>query len=194
MGNLEKRTQEKAKRLKIQESITLALFRITAHKGRFMFAKESYVRKHLNLPDNAGRDPSHRMRQAMQRLQKRGLLEWKKDDTGWKSRLTEKGEKFAERIEKAERITIRPPKLWDEKWRVVIFDVKEKYKSSRDRFRRILTKAGLLRLQDSVWIHPYDCEELVSLIRKELKLGGSVLYLIVEGIESNSKLRQHFKL
>ena len=89
---------------------------------------------------------------------------------------------------------IRKPKKWDEKWRVVIFDVPEKYRSSRERFRRILQKAGFLRLQDSVWIHPYDCEELVAFMRKELRLGGSVLYLIVEGLEGESKVREHFKL
>ncbi len=159
-----------------------------------LFADESYVRRCLGFTDKNERAPSYRIRQALKRLEKRGLLEWRKEKTGWRSRLTPAGEKFAKRIEAAKRIQIRKPEQWDEKWRVVIFDVKEKYKSSRERFRRILGKAGLLRLQDSVWIHPYDCEELIVFIRKDLRLGGSVLYLLVEGVEGDAKLREHFEL
>ena len=123
------------------------------------------------------------------KLVRRGLLEFK----GRYYQLTKEGEKVLRKWELAD-YSLRKPKKWDEKWRVVIFDVPEKYKSSRERFRRILQKAGFLRLQDSVWVHPYECEELVTFMRKELKLGGSVLYLIVEGLEGETKVREYFKL
>lgn len=181
---------EKARRNRIQQKVAITLFRLTTRNARLTFAPESYVRKHLGF--NESQKINHRMRQALQRLESRGLIE--RESGSWKSRLTAAGEKFAEKIEAAERLQIKKPKRWDEKWRVVIFDVPEKYKASRDRFRRILQKAGFLRLQDSVWIHPYDCEELVAFMRKDLRLGGNVLYMIVEGLEGESRVRIHFKL
>jgi len=191
MASLEQNTAEKARRAQIQQKVTLLLFRMTSYSS-LAFAPEHYLRKRLGLPDVGKSSVSRRMRQALVRLERRGLVE--KGDKGWNFRLTSKGKKFAEKVEAVEKLKIRKPKQWDEKWRVVIFDVPEKYRSSRERFRRILQKAGFLRLQDSVWIHPYDCEELVAFMRKELRLGGSVLYLIVEGLEGEFKVREHFKL
>ena len=156
------------------------------------FAPEPYLRKRLGFPETNKPSVSRRMRQALVRLERRGLVE--RGDKGWNFRLTVKGKNFAEKVESAEKLRIRKPKKWDEKWRIVIFDVPEKYKSSRERFRKILQKAGFLRLQDSVWIHPYECEELIAFMRKELRLGGSVLYLIVEGLEGEVRVREHFKL
>ena len=191
MAKLERIAAEKTHRAQIQQKLALPLFRMTSY-GSLAFAPELYLRKRLGLPDLNKPSISRRMRQALVRLERRGLVE--RGDKGWNFRLTVKGKNFAGKVESAEKLRIRKPKKWDEKWRVVIFDVPEKYRSSRERFRRILQKAGFLRLQDSVWIHPYDCEELVAFMRKELRLGGSVLYLIVEGLEGESKVREHFKL
>lgn len=190
MAQLERAAAEKTHRSQIQQKLTLALFRITNYSS-LAFAPESYLRKRLGLPDANKLSVSHRMRQALARLERRGLVE--RGDKGWNFRLTTNGKKFAEKAEAAEKLKIRKPKRWDEKWRVVIFDVPERYRSSRERFRRILQKAGFLRLQDSVWVHPYECEELIAFMRKELRLGGSVLYLIVEGLEGEARVREHFK-
>ena len=191
MAKLERATAEKARRAQIQQKLALALFRMTNYSS-LAFAPEPYLRKRLGLPDVGKYSVSRRMRQALVRLERRGLVE--RGDKGWNFRLTAKGKNFAEKVESAGKLRIRKPKKWDEKWRIVIFDVPERYRSSRERFRRILQKAGFLRLQDSVWVHPYECEELITFMRKELRLGGSVLYLIVEGLEGEFKVREYFKL
>ena len=191
MEQLEHATAEKSRRAQIQQKLALALFRMTSYSS-LAFAPEPYLRKRLGFPEANKPSVSRRMRQALVRLEHRGLVE--RGDKGWNFRLTVKGKNFAEKVESAEKLRIRKPKKWDEKWRIVIFDVPEKYKSSRERFRKILQKAGFLRLQDSVWIHPYECEELIAFMRKELRLGGSVLYLIVEGLEGEVRVREHFKL
>jgi len=53
---------------------------------------------------------------------------------------------------------------------------------------------GFVRLQDSVWVFPYDCEDFVALLKADLKIGVAVLYLIVEQIENDKHLRAHFDL
>ena len=85
--------------------------------------------------------------------------------------------------------------IWDGKWRVVIFDIREKRRKVRQRLRVLLTGAGMVRLQDSVWVHPYPCDEFVALVRANLGSGtGELLYFIAEGLESDRHLREHFNL
>jgi DNA-binding transcriptional regulator PaaX len=93
-----------------------------------------------------------------------------------------------------EDFAIRRARLWDERWRVVVFDIPEKRRKLRVRLREILMLAGFLRLQDSVWIHPYDCEDLLTLLKTELGIGKHLVYMVVESIENDRDLRSHFSL
>ena len=45
---------------------------------------------------------------------------------------------------------------WDRKWRLVIFDIEEVNRQTRDIFRRKLKELGFGMLQESVWISPHD--------------------------------------
>lgn len=53
---------------------------------------------------------------------------------------------------------------------------------------------GFVRLQDSVWVYPYDCEDFIALLKAELKVGKDVLYAIVDTIEFDKHIRRHFGL
>jgi len=50
------------------------------------------------------------------------------------------------------------------------------------------------RLQDSVWVFPYDCEDFMALPKADLRVGRNVLYVIVEKIENDKHLNEHFGL
>jgi len=47
-------------------------------------------------------------------------------------------------------------KRWDKKWRVVVFDVEETNKQTRERFRSKLKELGFGMLQESVFISPHN--------------------------------------
>ena len=65
----------------------------------------------------------------------------------------------------------------------------------RGRRKIVLTEKGHGMLQDSVWIHPYQCDEFVGLVRAHLKSGtGEMLSFTAEALESDKKLREHFHL
>ena len=83
---------------------------------------------------------------------------------------------------------------WDQRWRVIIFDIPERRRKIRDRLRSTMRELGFARLQDSVWVYPYDCEDLMALLKADLKLGVSVLYMVVEHIENDKYLREQFSL
>src|SRR3989344_6093239 len=193
MGKLETQTKEKARRVQIRQKIALALFRMTTNSASAAFAPEEVLRRRL-FPKDAKSSPARRIRQALQRLEAQGMIKRQTTARGWTAVLTEEGKRFAKKLHAAESIRIRPPRVWDQKWRIVIFDIWERRRGVRDKLRRTLQKAGFRRVQNSVWVCPYDCEELVAFLRADLRLGESILYLIAEGVENDAKLRKLFDL
>ncbi|KKU67532.1 MAG: hypothetical protein UX89_C0014G0002 [Parcubacteria group bacterium GW2011_GWA2_47_16] len=108
-------------------------------------------------------------------------------------RLTPKGETKLRQL-KLREYKIKKPKRWDNKWRVLTFDIREERRATRDKIRRTLTVIGFIRLQDSVWVYPYDCENLTTLLKADFKIGKDVLYIIADSIENDSWLRKQFSL
>ena len=126
---------------------------------------------------------------ARRRLKKEGLLV---ENNGF-LRLTPRGEK---QLRTLSLTLARPQKLkkWDKKWRMLIFDVPEKRRNVRDKARGLLRTSGFVRIQDSVWIYPYPCEEFVALLKAEVKIGKDMLYMIVDSLEGDAGFRELFKL
>lgn len=105
--------------------------------------------------------------------------------------LTDKGMRHLAKLEMGDE-EIAKPKRWDGKYRLVIFDIPEKMQRSRIAIRRQLTAWGFVRLQNSVWVHPYDCERAIGLLKTYFDLGDDVLYLVVESIENDHWLKKEF--
>jgi len=139
------------------------------------------------------RDPRRRLRESALRLKRKGLVEFKNENGKKRLRLTVRGEKIMGSIWN-ETYQLQKPRRWDGKWRLVIFDIPEKRRPMRDKIRHLVSRLGFLRLQDSVWVYPYDCEELVTLIKIDLHVGRSVLYVIADAVEFDEPLRRYFKL
>jgi DNA-binding transcriptional regulator PaaX len=107
--------------------------------------------------------------------------------------LTAKGEAALRRLELCE-YRMKKPKRWDGLWRVLIFDIPEKRRKLRDQVRRMLSAMGFMRVQDSVWLYPYDCEDIVTLLKADFKIGKDLLYLVVERMEYDVAYRERFDL
>ena len=127
------------------------------------------------------------IKRSRSRLVARGLLVYH----GNMLRLTTKGEQVLRRLELHD-FRLRKPKRCDRKWRVLIFDIPERRKSLRFKLRYTLKAIGFVRLQDSVWVYPYDCEDLITLLKADFKIGKDLLYLIVDSIENDIHLKSHF--
>ena len=127
------------------------------------------------------------------RLIQEGLVTIEVTNKGKFLRITEKGKKRLDHW-RLSKYKFHIPKKWDKKYRVVIFDVKEGRKSTRDKIRRTLQNVGFYRLQDSVWVLPYDCEDFVALLKADSKIGKDVQYMIVDSIENDRALRDFFAL
>ena len=135
-----------------------------------------------------------RITQAISRLEHAGLVQTSGQYGDRRVILTKKGRAMIEKV-RANEYHIPEPAFWDGKWRIVMFDIREKRRRARSQLRSLLTGAGFLRLQDSVWIHPYPCDEFIGLVRAHLKSGtGEMLSFVAEALESDKKLREHFRL
>jgi CRISPR-associated endonuclease Cas2 len=135
---------------------------------------------------------NYQAKTALGRLHAKGLIAFEERDGKKYARVTEAGEELLA-LEQLRQLH-KSPKRWDGRWRVVIFDIPERRRATRNRLRGFVQEYGFVRLQDSVWAYPYDCEDLIALIKAQCRVGFDVLYMIVERIEHDKYLREHFGL
>jgi DNA-binding transcriptional regulator PaaX len=85
-------------------------------------------------------------------------------------------------------------KLEQDSRKVIIFDIPDKKRRIRDHIRELFKSAGFYLLQESVWAYPYDCEDIIALLKTDFGVGRNLLYLIVEELENDKHLRKDFGL
>ncbi len=130
---------------------------------------------------------------AVSRLAETGFLIFEETEHGKVVRLTKKGEGRL-MLAEAKNFQLKKSKRWDKKWRLVMFDIHESRKKLRNALRDTLQRIGFTKLQHSVWVYPYDCEDLVVLLKADYELGKEVLYVIADTIENDHTLRKIYNL
>ena len=184
---IESRVTRRAKRQKIQDIVLTGMYEVTA-VGLAMAAPNAVqLLKHVVKYVGPQKRLDRRIAQAMTRLKAKGLISSGRE-------LTARGKKYAESVDATMRVRPSIPLRWDKKWRIVIFDVWERRRPVRDRLRGLLESNGFVKIQNSVWVYPYPCEELFAFLRADLHLGLGMLYIVAEEIENDQQLRKHFGL
>ncbi|MDP3057724.1 MAG: hypothetical protein Q8N37_04400 [bacterium] len=108
--------------------------------------------------------------------------------------LTEEGKKKVKKYW-IDDLKITKPEKWDGKWRIMIFDVKDKQKIKREALRGKIKELGLYQLQKSVWVCPYNFEKEAGILRDFFGFNFEEMKLIIASeIEGDGAIRQHFKL
>ena len=129
---------------------------------------------------------------VLEKLEKKGLVRVFHKNGKLCVSLTDKG-----RIQYIKRTALhmkKQNKQWDQKWRIVSFDISEKRRLVRDLVRQSIVNFGFVRLQDSVWVYPYDCEELIALLKGHVRVGAELLYIEVSKLDNDTWLKKHFQL
>ncbi|HPT40102.1 MAG TPA: hypothetical protein PLQ44_00645 [Candidatus Paceibacterota bacterium] len=95
-----------------------------------------------------------------------------------------------------DELQIRKSKLWDGKWRIVIFDIPERFRNGRIALSRKLKELGFYSLQKSVFVFPYECENEIDFIREffDVKKFVILLYSLTLGDYHDLILKKHFDL
>ncbi|PIR82679.1 CRISPR-associated endonuclease Cas2 [Candidatus Kaiserbacteria bacterium CG10_big_fil_rev_8_21_14_0_10_59_10] len=153
----------------------------------YLLSAGSIRRMYKVARDNAAY--RYRRKQAMERLLEDNFVR----RAGKRLSITSDGRNALGDIVRETHALLRT-KRWDGKWRIVIFDIPERYRELRDKVRYALKKAGFAQLQQSVWIFPHECKELIQLIQKESQLSKYILYGVMERVEGERTFRKLFKL
>jgi len=146
---------------------------------------KKYIRKKID---------ERKIAKALERLKRNKVIILSEKYGKFKVELTEKGERITKEIQ-LEDMKIEKPDGWDEKWRIIIFDIPEKYKRrARDALREKLQKTGFYQLQKSVWVHPYPCEKEIHFLCEFFDITSYVNIITANNIYNDIKLRKYFKL
>jgi DNA-binding transcriptional regulator PaaX len=186
MGRLEAESATRSRRNKVRQAI-LAAVQIAGLLALVAVVPNSIAgMQKLGIITNARHKDS--TKRSFKRLLQSGHLRLE----GGRARLTKKGEAELKKLQAYQ--AVKTHRKWDKKWRILIFDIPEYRKSTRDKLRRTVEHIGFVRLQDSVWVYPYDCEDLITLLKADFKIGRDILYMIVDVLEGDRVLRQRFDL
>lgn len=130
----------------------------------------------------------------LDRLRRNKVIILKEEGEKFKVELTEKGKRKVKEI-KFKEMKIEKPKIWDGKWRIVIFDIPDKYKkTARDALREKLKELNFYLLQKSVWVIPYPCQKEIQFLCELFNITPFVNIIVAENIYNDFKLRKKFKL
>lgn len=192
IATLEKTVSAQSQRTRVETAVlgTLALAGVItiAAMGPGALQLLRFVQPHLN---EIGQKQT--IRRTIGRLIKQGYIEKR----GERYHITDSGKKHLDvKIQAAQLTLLRnsTSRKWDKKWRVVIFDVKESRRGIRNELRSLLITTGFIKLQNSVWVYPHRCDEVIALLKFHLRLGRDLVYIIADGIEGDEVLRKHFRL
>lgn len=192
MGQLEQKTKERAKRKQVGEIVLRTIAAAGLLSVAFVAPNALKAMQSLGLlPHKRQKEV---IRRAQARLVARGLLA--RNARGY-LHLTAKGTEELDYLERNNFEKWREqnlPSRWDKKWRILIFDIKEERRMIRDYIRNKLESIGFRRIQDSVFVFPYDCEDLIALLKADFKVGHDLIYIIADAIENDTSLREYFGL
>ena len=87
--------------------------------------------------------------------------------------------------------------FWDRRWRVIIYDVPEKYRSKRDKIRNLIKHFGCFPLLINVWVYPYkEAQDLVELLHFSFGRGKEKIYFFITNqiFGDDRELKEYFDL
>lgn len=192
MSEIEKELKKERKKINIQKIILGSVATAGLLSVALLAPNAAQMLKSFGIDKklNTFKNDTNR---SLTRLLSAGFVVFVEKDGKKFLKLTEKGKLKLMNLEKY-NFKFKKPKKWDKKWRIIIFDIPQKRRLQRDRLRFTLKQIGFVKLQQSVWVYPYDCEELITLLKLNFKIGKDLLYIIAEKIENDKLLKRYFKL
>jgi phenylacetic acid degradation operon negative regulatory protein len=122
----------------------------------------------------------------IKRLEKQEMLDIQEDGDVIRFIITEKGKRRL--LEYNFGSLELKTKKRDGRWRLIIFDIPEDKKKSRDAFSKKLRELGCIRLQDSVYASAFPCKSEVDFLCHFLDISDFVTLANLNKIERGEEL------
>ena len=133
-------------------------------------------------------------RRALRTILDRRYAKLTKQKGRWVLEVTELGQKRIREIE-LESLAIARPSIWDKTWRIVLYDIPDDRRVQRDIFRDRLKRLSFLKLQRSVFVFPYACEDELDAIIQYLGISDYVTFFKTDSLGyQEAKALKYFKL
>lgn len=190
MGTIERRARKKQRARNLQTAALVAVGAVG------IIAVAAIAPKLVGLLKTTGINSRLRYgaMRVLSRLKHRGEIEFIEQNGKKYARLTKTGERALELHTQRLALVDGKRRRWDGRYRLVMFDIPERRRGVRAQLRDEMRDIGFLRVQDSAWIFPYDCEEFIALLKADLRLGKDTLYAVVDEMENDAWIRRHFNL
>ena len=192
--SIEERVKRRAKRNQIRDIILLSAYSAIVASMMIMTPNAVRLLKHVEKVVGPSTSLKRRVSQKYSELIAQGIFKRINSSGGSRIELTEKGKRLAEGLALRDELRPERQRKWDQKWRIIMFDVWERRRKVRDELRQTLKEVGFVKIQDSAWAYPYPCEKLLIFLRTHLKLGRGILYVVADEIEHDEQFRLNFKL
>jgi|SRR3989344_342757 len=164
---------------------------VAASSPYFAFHLSRNFWKSAGIKKPVPKDP--RFQNAFYYLKRKGYLNVGKHNYQIYISLTKEGKQKAGKY-LIDDLEIKKPVNWDGKYRIVMFDIPNTTRLRRDVFRGKLKELGFYRLQQSVWVHPYECKREIGLLQEFLGLTDRELKVITGEINNDAYLHRFFQI
>lgn len=112
---------------------------------------------------------------------------------GEKIKLTKIGLKLQKHFALEEAI-LKKPSEWDGVWRLVSYDIPDRLKKKRDWFRSTLIRLGFQKIQESLWVYPYDCKEEIAVIAQDIGIASYVIIMMTDSLPREEQWESGFNI
>lgn len=115
-----------------------------------------------------------------------------------KLKLTKRGVEQAKQnlFSRIDRIrTEKKSKKWDGLWRLLIFDIEHDRRKTRNAIRNAAKRIGMVQLQKSIWLYPFDISEELKFLGKMFLIDeNNVRVILAKDIGDDRQYRKYFKV
>lgn len=147
----------------------------------------------LDMFDPKGRAQRNKIWKAIKYLESQERIRITNQDGERMLVLTKRGQVALNELS-IEELSVKPPRMWDRKWRVLMFDIPMYKSRNRIPFRAKIQDLGFAMYQKSVWVYPYECREEVLLIAEHYEVREYVRYMTVEEMSNMREFVKKFDL
>lgn len=153
-----------------------------------------YFRTLKNMREEWNYINEQSLRRAIKKLYESKLVNIKEGKDGTVTVMLSKEGKNVALKYNLDNLKIKAMPVWDKKWRVILFDIPEKFKKAREALRWHLKKMGFFEFQKSVFVHPFKCYSEIEYLTEFYHIRPFVRIMRSDKIDNELHLKKHFDL